>query len=584
MSQTYDFVPSFKDAKPVKNASKYWLSYDEPQILFFQGMRGSGKSVLVAKTVEKLYNQGFTILHIWGARSLENLYYSINKNCKFHYEQLKIIVDAFTDDSHQGNLKDRCASKGLIGAEFKKYMDIALEQDLIEGSSDDGWKLTKQGLQLHKRQLLHCNCSKALPITIAVPDYLDFDQESLDRFNGYYFQDMSHYAEYFSEITTEQKTLLEQGKLLIPHHARKKPLIKIAYFTTPTSTDRKKKFRDEFTKIVLDCRKQTRILTMNPTLFDGEMDKFDTIGEIFRMMPNLMTNSGHFMPLTQKDVGKPRKYWTRKQKSWHKVAIVINEIRSVAPSSQLHGDKNAGTSKKAVFGFVPEARHFKTWLLADYQDAEDLYAGIKKQGNLTVIKRGSRNILGENFSWLYQKVEYDRVGLTRKLPPRCRCENVKELRITENKIPSMKQYLNERRPYVDELPDNKAYITWQNQEIKLISVDLPSWHHRQSTEDFLLDTGIRWTVNKEKKPVEKETLSKKEQKIAVKQNKAIRSDVMKRIIFMREKENKNWGSIKSELILLQNDGVIPQMGYETRTEAYFSNWYGKDKDKIESDT
>lgn len=97
-----DFIPKFKQRKPEKFATKDWLDFEEPQIIFYQGMRGSGKSAMVNKTVERLYKEGFLILHVWGARSLENLYYAINKNCKTHYNKLKIIVDAFYNDAHQG--------------------------------------------------------------------------------------------------------------------------------------------------------------------------------------------------------------------------------------------------------------------------------------------------------------------------------------------------------------------------------------------------------------------------------------------------------------------------------------------------
>ena len=572
-----EFVPNFKQRSPPKNSSRDWLSFDEPQIIFAQGMRGAGKSVIVNKTVEKMYNQGFLILHIWGERSLENLYYSINKNCKSHYQQLKIIVDSFSGENTDGIIK-YCELNGLTGKEYTKYFQIAKEGDLIEKVTDNRFRLTKLGIQLHRRELLHCNCSKAFPISVGVPDYIEFDEESVNKFNNAYFRDINHYAEYFSEITTENKKLLNEGKLLLPNEFRPKPLIKIAKFTTPTSTDRKQKFRDEFTKIILNARKEHRVLVMNPSLFEGEMDKFDTLAEIFRMIPFLMSRSGHFKPLTVNDVGKPRQYWTKKQKSWHKVAIIINELRSVAPSSNLHADKDSGKSKKAVFGFVPEARHFKTWFIADYQDPEDLYSGVKKQANLTIIKRGSRNILGENFKWLFDKVEYDRINLGRKAWKKARnVTKIEHLKALENARPDFKKYLDQRRPYVDELPDNKAYVTWHNQEIKLINVELPSFHHRQSTEDFLVDTAITWTVNKEKKPVEKKTLTNKEQKIAIQNKKKIRDDIMLRIIQMRDVEKKGWIQIQTELVQLQESGIIPQMDFESKDGKYFSNWYGTHK-------
>jgi hypothetical protein len=43
-----EFIPSFSQAKPTKLTEKPWLSSEEPQVLLFQGMRGSGKGVSVA--------------------------------------------------------------------------------------------------------------------------------------------------------------------------------------------------------------------------------------------------------------------------------------------------------------------------------------------------------------------------------------------------------------------------------------------------------------------------------------------------------------------------------------------------------
>jgi len=76
LSET-EFIPSFNQAVPEKLSKSGWLSSEEPQVLLFQGMRGSGKGVAVDNVAEKLFNEGLTILHIWGARSLENLFWCI---------------------------------------------------------------------------------------------------------------------------------------------------------------------------------------------------------------------------------------------------------------------------------------------------------------------------------------------------------------------------------------------------------------------------------------------------------------------------------------------------------------------------
>jgi len=92
---TLDFIPRLTPLEIGKFSVEPWLNFEEPTVVLCQGMRGSGKGVVVDTIVERLYSQGFNIWHLWGARSLENLYYVVNKNCKERYAKLKIIVDAF---------------------------------------------------------------------------------------------------------------------------------------------------------------------------------------------------------------------------------------------------------------------------------------------------------------------------------------------------------------------------------------------------------------------------------------------------------------------------------------------------------
>jgi len=141
-----------------------WLKTNEPQVILFQGMRGSGKGVAVDKTAEELYHQGINIWHIWGARSFENLYWAINKNCKVHYDKIKIVADAFFDDVNGGTLIQKGAAKGLNEKEFRKYVELMIQQKLIDRKSEHVISITNLGVQLHKRELLHCNCHNSYPI------------------------------------------------------------------------------------------------------------------------------------------------------------------------------------------------------------------------------------------------------------------------------------------------------------------------------------------------------------------------------------------------------------------------------------
>lgn len=561
-----DFVPQFRKKTPQKLSSKPWLDANEPQVILFQGMRGSGKGVAVDYVSEQLYHAGLNIWHIWGARSYENLYWAINKNCRDHYNKMYVIIDSFFDTTHYGGIRSRCLSKGLLEEDYEKYIEFMIQQKLINKVDDTKYRLTELGLQFHKRELLHCNCSKAYPIVWIVPDYIKIDQTSLDKFNGCFWKDISEYKQYFFEITSVEKKLLQEGNLRKPKEVCPKPLIIVKYVTPPTTSSKKETFSKQFTDIVVNARKERRIVVMNPIIFEG-MDKFDTLTEIIRLIPYLMNKSGFFKPLTEAEVCKERKYWTNQQKSWHKVAIVINELRSVAPSSRLSGERDSSKSKKAIYDYVPEARHMKTWFLGDFQNPEDLYPGVRYQANVVVIKRASRSILGSDWSWLFDKIIRDRLGFLRK-------KLHKDIYRPEDawkyeKHPKVRAFLDNRRPKIDELPDNKGYVTFPNGEIKLQRFEMPSFHHKTSLEDFALDTGIIWKIIKNKKIEETKEKSPKSQ------FKKTRNEILQKIDYMVTQEKKSFKQIRDDIIQMITEGLLPDLGYADKDAKYFNNMYLK---------
>jgi len=579
MSISSDFIPKFRPRIPKRLSDENWLDADEPQVILFQGMRGSGKGVAVESTAEKLYNEGHLVLHIWGARSFENLYWAINKDCNQKYKKMKTLLEVFKQKEIT-SIKEWSKINGFSDLEYEDYMNYLINSGLLKQNAEKNHNITKDGLEFLFGKSLHCRCHKAFPIYWIVPDYIQINEEGLDRFNGWYWKDFDEYRKYLREITTAEKELLKQGKLKKSEYFQPKPLIKIRQITTPTSVQRREVFREQFTKIVLDARDEHRIVVMNPAIFEGQMDKFETMTEIFRMIPYLMNKSGHFSPLNESDVGKARKYWTKKQKSWHKVAIVINELRSVAPSSKMHGEKSASSSKKAIFDYIPEARHYKTWFLGDYQNPQDLYDGVRHQANIVVIKRASRNILGQDWSWFFDTLERQQIRMCNKIfRKKYEFKHIEQVNFFKNKYPKLRRILDSHRPLIDDLLDNQGYVTWINNEFRKETISMPSFHHKQSTEDFIQDTGITWTVDMQKKPEEKKDLSKFEQKKTVQQKKKTKEEILKKIERMRGIEQKSWDEIKEELILQQTEGIIPNMGFESKTTVYLSNWYGVWKKK-----
>ena len=578
MSYDESFHANLIDRKPKRLSKDEWLDKKEPQIILFQGMRGSGKGVSVESKAEELYNEGFNIWHLWSARSFENLFWMINMNCKEKFSKMKTIAESFLNKD-QYKISQRCMNTGKFESldEFWQYFDLMVRDGLMKKFDDGSGKLTEEGMKLAYNEVLHCKCSKAYPILWFAPNYIEFDESSLDRFNAQCWDGMNEYSKYNLDITTENKKLLLEGKLLKPTELRPKKLIKIFPFTTPTSKTRKEQFKDDLLKAVLQAREERRVFVISPAIFEGALDKFSTVGEIFKMLKWLMITSGHFMELKESQVGKPYNQWSKKQKGWHKVVIVINELRSLSPSSKMSGEKESTTSKRAIFDYVPEARHYKTWFLGDYQNPKDVFDGVRHQANLVIIKRASRNILGDDWGWLFDRVIKDRMGFIRGKFKK-NIESVDQIGFFEKRFPKIKQYNDERRPYIGNLPSNEAYVTWPNNEIKKVRIELPNFHHRQSLDDFKRITGIEWSVNMELKP--KESMeSVEDDKAITKENKARKEDLMKRIDYMHVTEGKPFKIIKEEIAELEAKGIIPNMEYASKEPVYFNNLWSRWKKK-----
>ncbi len=566
------FVPNTKGMEFKLPTSGEWLDFEEPLIISTIGMRGGGKTGISDYMMQKYYDKYFTVLHLFSARSLENLYPIVNKNCGHHFEKIKQLLK---NKCYKNDTDRPCR---LRPNEEEFYIKQAERGEFIKKKEDDSIILTEKGFKLLSNKLLHCKCSKALPVLLLVPDYIDFKQETLDRFNGWIWKDMDEYKQHLSEISTEERILLQEGKLLKPSYLRPKPLIKVNQFTVPTTAVRIEKFRVEWTDSVLQAREEHRILVMSPLFFEG-MDKFDTIQQIAVYHSTLMNQSGRFEMLTEKQVGKPYKYWSLKQKNHHKVAIFIDEARSVVPSSKLHGETGAGKSKKALFDKVPEMRHYKTWLFFFYQNPMDVYDGIRSQDNMTIMKRTHLQLAGAEWQWIFKKVEGDRFGFARKMT-RGRCESMEQLKFYENRYPVLKQWLDERRPRLEVMTSDQAYVVRYG-KIRLIKNSMGTWHHKQEMESIKGDTGIDWTINREKRPDEISP-TKKEGKLATQNKEKTKEIIFKRMKYAREVEKKDYIAVGKDLVEMQNDHIIPDMGFEGKDADYFGNLYNRWKKKYES--
>ena len=91
-STSQTFSPNTKKRKPQTNNKGDWMEYKHPVIVSISAMRGGGKGGISDQIMQSYYDRHFTVLHIFSARSLENLYPMINKNCGFHFDKIRQLM------------------------------------------------------------------------------------------------------------------------------------------------------------------------------------------------------------------------------------------------------------------------------------------------------------------------------------------------------------------------------------------------------------------------------------------------------------------------------------------------------------
>lgn len=524
----HELLNSSVSNKHVSNLDVPWMSAKQVRLHFFWGDRGAAKTTSMEQTAELYYNEGLNIWHLWGARSFENLFWAINMNCREKWKQ---------EDS------------------LPEEMKINLENRL------------------------HCNCHKAYPISWIVPNYTQIDKDSLDRFNGLNWKSIKEYRYAVSrgiigpDISKEDRIKLHAGKLKKPDFLLPdKETIKVGYIPIPEGKEGRHSFDREFIKIILQARIEHRVVVMNPQIFLGDTDKFKVIGRIIELIPNIADE--HFIELTEEQVGKmrgldnpiPRSRWTKWELGWDKICLVMSELRTVAPNNKYSPQRGSTDSKRPIVDIIPELRHVRVWFMGDLQNPDDLNSSVRPQSDNVVIKKATRELLGNEWTWFFHKIDEKREKVFH------RYSFIVKSKEDERFVPpEYVAIVNKICPRIEELPKNKGYVVFRNGEYFLETFDFPSFHHKTEEEKFVAITGIKWTTSKKKQ--EESEYDKKLRpngKLTRKQKNDIRNMVLRRAV-----DHKNLGIDYNEVVKKLKDDVqnslIPSTGLENKTGKYISN-------------
>ena len=568
MPQDWTFESSTGKAIP------FWrqdlLNPNRPQVLLVQGMRGGGKGVTVDMICQQFHNKGLMVVHCWGARDYENYFYAINRDCKHKWDNAKSVLSLLI------KFEDKMVPIDGVVAHFKD--DISREEceEVINQMIDKRWVISEpesgkiqidpSGIMIVKDEPLHCNCNSGIDITIGLPDYVDIDQASLDAFNDVHWNSWKNYNDAY--IKGDVDTFLPDSPY-IDWTKRKKssdigkkfrPRIVIKKFTCPNGAKPKETFREQWFKLLNESRAEHRIVVVNPRSFLSANDKFNTLEQIVRLIPDY--NDLHCIPLSVADVGKPRYLWTKWQKSFPKVLYAINELRSVSPSSALSGEKDSGKTKKAIYDYIPEARHFNSWFIGDYQNPNDLYPSVRYQADIVIIKRASRELLGDDWTKLFDKIH------------KVREKEFAKWGFDEGNAPlKIRKRVDRLYPKIEELPDNKGYATNPATDFKLLTINTPTFHHKGEQDNFWAITGIKKTINR-KKVVQTSSADDTSKESATEKKSKIKNTIFERMLIDKE-EGMPIIKILEKYQLEESKEAIANIGLGKLTNKTFSNNFNR---------
>lgn len=529
-----DWVPVYKIEKIGRRKVCGWKTIPSSEIILYNGLKthNSGKTTAIEEDAEAYYLEHITPLYIWGSRSNENVFTGVNLYCKHRWDKEK---------------------------------DLIQQKSFFARTREERAKFEQQLEQLESR--LHCNCNKPYPINWLVPSYWDF--EGVDNYNTCW----SGKEEYeialenqwitkpYHELTLKQRDLLSQRKLKKPKYLVKTDLIRICPFTIPIGAKDKEEFEKQFLQYLFEARDEHRWLVMNPLMFLDEKEKFATIGYIFERLKFWMDT--YFQPLTPQSVAKmrnqkepvPKSEWTKKELSYDKICLILPEIRTIAPPQRFSPEKQSTLAKRPLVDMVPELRHFRIYLLGDLQAYDDLNDSVRPMADYVIVKRATRELLGQEWSNFVTKIEQLRKD---------RLIAISHGKFDDfKKAPSeLKQIIDKDLPNIPEIPKNRGYVVYRNGEFFLEQFNMSAFHHKSETQTIQSATGITWKLNLDKAS----KTSSNEGESGAKSKKRLKdydNDIVMKFLTKSFIINKSWEIAQQNYVNLMNEGKMPSTNMAT---------------------
>ena len=494
------------------------------------GERGSGKSATQELLLETLFEKGWTVFDAWSA-GFEAMFYCVNLDCKRKREE------KISELQH----KIRVAT----------LRHQAKEVDTLQD------ELVKQKTELG------CTCFKHYPVTILCNEAIDIDQVSLGRINEICYSKEEWIA-----------MMRERGEVVVEydiHNPPEKPIserkewIKIVKLPTPNVKDgtvNNKEILRIFAEALIACRQERRILTYVPALFPSSFSKNRTLGIIIEGLPDVM--DANFIPYTEKELGRPKERWTKYERNYHQMCMLLREVGSIAEDG-LYGDPNAKFIKRHIQKIVRVSRHHHISILFDLQRLSDFALKIRSQVSSIILKRTPNKLIGEELEYVKEWIEeqqnkmFERYGYSEEV----------------------KQYVFDKYPSLKTLNKNYCYTVYSDDYIKKWNIPNTKHHHKQENDSILKMIGFAYTINQD--VINSHLDGKSAESVQVDQDEKELYWFIHKLRNPKEGKADSWVNIKNTLTDKQKQGKFKKANdYSKLTHDTIRIWFKRKSKNYEN--
>jgi len=489
------------------------------------GERNSGKSMTQELLFSSMFENSWCCFDAYSA-GFESMFYIVNLDCK---KKRQIKINELEHEHrvavarHQAKNADRISDK------------------IIE-----------------TKNKLGCSCFKRYPLTILVNEAIDISQISLNRINGFYYSK----EEWVAKMRAKGEILVEyedSNPPVKPPHERGTEWLKVVKLPTPTKKDGTKN-NQEIVKIVesalVDCRDSKRILSFVPALFPSSFSKNRTLGVIIEGLPTIMDN--HFIPHTEKDLGKPFEKWTKAEKNYHQLCVLLREVGELAEDG-MYSDANAKYVKRPIQKIIRVSRHHHISILFDLQRLEDFSKKMRTQVNTIILKRTPNKLLGEELKFVKDWTEQQQNYIFAKHGT------------NESSI----DYAYSQYPPLNQLNKNVCYAVYADDWITKFNIPSCNHHHKQEEDDIKKVIPFSYSINQTLIDALKDS----------KDNETAQVDTHDKELFefiktLRDKKEQ-WKSIKDMLVDKQRQGKFTKSNdFNSMTHDSIRVWFKRTEKKF----